>query len=51
MIEERNKVGNCPLKINIVFPKRVIGIDEQCLEAIVSGHAFIITASQSKSGV
>ena len=33
MVQERNEC-NCPLEVNVVLPKRVIGIDEQRLSAV-----------------
>jgi hypothetical protein len=33
MIQKRNEIRNRALEINVVFPKRVIGIDEQRLLA------------------
>jgi hypothetical protein len=42
MIEERNKVRNRPFEVNIIFPKRVIGIDEQRLCTVFSLHFFMI---------
>src|SRR5713226_4473263 len=44
MIEERYELGDRPLEIDVVFPERVIGIDEQSLGAILSPHVFMITA-------
>ena len=44
VIEKRNEIGDRPFEINIVFPERVIGIDEQSLGAILSAHVFMITA-------
>ena len=29
MVEERNKLGDRPLEIDVIFPERVIGIDEK----------------------
>ena len=34
MIQERNKVGDGTLKVDVVFPKRIVGIDQQRLRAI-----------------
>ena len=34
MIQERNKVGDGSLKVDIVFPQRIVGIDQQGLLAI-----------------
>jgi len=31
VIEKRNEVGNRPLKINIVFPKRIVRVDQKGL--------------------
>ncbi len=31
MVEERDEIGNRPLEVNIVFPKGVVGVDEQVL--------------------
>jgi hypothetical protein len=31
MVKERDEVGDRALKVDIVFPERVIGIDEQRL--------------------
>src|SRR5437660_12925360 len=31
MIQERDEVGNRPLEIDVVFPERVVGIDEKML--------------------
>jgi hypothetical protein len=37
MIEKRNEVGDGPLKIDVVLPERVIGIDEECLGTVGVG--------------
>src|SRR6516162_6584688 len=47
MVEKRDEVGNCPLEIDVVLPKRVIGIDEQILAGREllggrGGHACIL---------
>jgi hypothetical protein len=42
MVEERNELGNRPFEIDVVFPERVIGIDEQSLGAVLSPHLFMI---------
>jgi hypothetical protein len=42
MVEERNKLGDRPLEIDVIFPERVIGIDEQSLSAILCGHVIMI---------
>jgi hypothetical protein len=34
MIQERDEVGDGALKIDIVFPKSIVGINEQRLRAI-----------------
>jgi hypothetical protein len=34
MVEERNKICDGAFKVNVVFPKRIVGIDEQRLGAI-----------------
>jgi hypothetical protein len=44
MIEERNELCDRPFEVDVVFPERVIGIDEQNLDAIFPTHAFMITA-------
>jgi hypothetical protein len=44
VVEERNKFYNRPFEINVVFPERVIGIDEQSLGAILFPHVFMIAA-------
>ena len=44
MVQERNELCDRALEINVIFPERVIGIDEQSLGAIVSPHFFMITA-------
>jgi hypothetical protein len=31
MIQKRDEVGNRPLKVNVVFPKRIVSVDEQML--------------------
>jgi hypothetical protein len=31
MIQERNKLRNGALKVNIIFPERIVGVDEQGL--------------------
>ena len=49
MVEERNELGNRPFEIDVVFPERVIGIDEQSLSAILSGHPPMI-AGRADSG-
>src|SRR5271170_781338 len=48
MIQKRNKLGDRALEINIIFPERVIGIDEQSLGAILSPHISMIMA---RSGI
>jgi len=45
VIEKRNELSDRPFEINVVFPQRVIGIDEQSLGAILSPHVFMITAA------
>src|ERR1700691_1272531 len=40
MIEERNKLRDRAFKINIVFPERVIRVDEQSLGAIPVEHDY-----------
>src|SRR5258708_2562030 len=44
MVEKRYELGNRPLEIDVVFPERVIGIDEQSLGVILSSHVIMITA-------
>jgi hypothetical protein len=44
MIEKRNERDNRPFEIDVVFPERVIGIDEQSLGSILSSHVFMIMA-------
>ena len=34
VIQERNEVRDGALKVNVVFPKRIVGIDQQGLRAI-----------------
>ena len=34
MLQKRNKLRNGTLEVNVVFPERVIGIDEQRLRAV-----------------
>jgi hypothetical protein len=34
MVQERDKISNGSLKVDVVFPQRVIGIDEERLPAI-----------------
>ena len=31
MVQERDKVGDGALKVNVVFPERVVGVDQQVL--------------------
>jgi hypothetical protein len=31
VVEKGNEIGDCPLEVDIVFPERVIGVDEQVL--------------------
>jgi hypothetical protein len=31
MVQERDKVGDGALKVNVVFPERVVGVYEQVL--------------------
>src|SRR5581483_1331314 len=33
LIQKRNKFRNCPLKIDIVFPERIVGIDQEILRS------------------
>jgi hypothetical protein len=35
---------NRPFEVDVIFPERVIGIDEQSLSAIFPTHLFMITA-------
>src|SRR5208282_2502486 len=44
MVEERNELGDRSFEIDVVFPERIIGIDEQSLGAVLSPHEFMITA-------
>jgi hypothetical protein len=50
MVEERNELRDRPFEIDVVFPERVIGIDEQSLGAIFPTHVFMITASGRNRG-
>ena len=34
MIQERDKVRDCTFKIDVVFPQRIVGIDEQRLRTV-----------------
>ena len=34
VIQERDKAGNGTLKVDVVFPKRIVGVDEKTLGAI-----------------
>jgi hypothetical protein len=34
MVQKRNKIRDGPLKVNVVFPERIIGVDEQRLSII-----------------
>jgi hypothetical protein len=34
MVEKRNEICDGALEVNVIFPKRVIGIDEQSLRAV-----------------
>jgi hypothetical protein len=41
MVEKRNEICDGAFEINVIFPKRVVGIDEQRLRAVrisTSGH-------------
>jgi len=40
MIEERNEPSDRTFKINIVFPERVIRIDEQSLGSLAMRHDY-----------
>jgi hypothetical protein len=31
VIEKRDEPGNCSLKVNVVFPKSIVGVDEKSL--------------------
>jgi hypothetical protein len=44
MVEKGNKFRDRPFEINVVFPERVIGIDEQRLSSVLVRHVLIITA-------
>ncbi len=48
MIQERDEIGDGAFEIDVVFPKRVIGIDEQGLAAIIcfARHRNMIAAIQ-----
>jgi hypothetical protein len=43
VVEKRDELGDRPFKINIVFPERVIGVNEQSLGAVFSPHFLMIT--------
>src|SRR5208282_2748181 len=43
MVEERNELCNRPFEIDVIFPERVIGIDEQSLGAVLLPHLLMIT--------
>ena len=34
MVQERNEIRNRPLKVDVIFSERVIGVDEQRLPMI-----------------
>jgi hypothetical protein len=34
MIEKRNKPDDGPLEVNIIFPERIIGVDEKGLRLV-----------------
>ena len=34
VIQERDKAGNGALEVNVIFPKRIVGVDEKTLSAI-----------------
>jgi hypothetical protein len=42
MIQKRNEVGDGPLKVDVVFPKRVVGVNEQDLAAILHDCGVLI---------
>jgi hypothetical protein len=46
MVQEGDEVCDCALKVNIVFPQGVIGVDHQrlsrCFQSIVQGHTRIV---------
>jgi hypothetical protein len=31
VIEKRNKLGDRPLKVDVIFPERIVSVDEQSL--------------------
>jgi hypothetical protein len=37
VIQEGNEINNSPLELNVVFPKRVIGVEEKALRIIRIG--------------
>ncbi len=37
MVQKRNEAGDGALEINVVFPERVVGVDQQSLRAIGIG--------------
>jgi hypothetical protein len=40
VVEERNEVGDGALEVNVVFPERVVGVDEQGLAGRELGHGI-----------
>jgi hypothetical protein len=45
MIEEADKCGDCALKVDVVFPKRVVGVNKQRLAGWEAGHESRIQAA------
>jgi hypothetical protein len=34
MIQKRNKIRDGPLEVNVIFPERIVGVDEQRLSVV-----------------
>jgi hypothetical protein len=44
MTEETDKSGDCALKVDIVFPEGIVGVNEQRLAGREAGHELRIQA-------
>src|SRR5689334_8103210 len=54
MVEERDEAGNRPLEVDVVFPERIVSVDEKCLRVrdrhlYSGGYRMITTSSYLKS--
>src|SRR5580658_9155220 len=50
VVEKRNEAGDCPLKINIIFPKRIVRVDQKCLWKQSSSSRLLANKKMQKRG-